>query len=45
MSKNKVAVITGLLGQDGSHLAELLMSKGYEVSRIRKEQIFMIKIE
>lgn len=27
----KVAFITGLTGMDGSHLAELLLSKGYEV--------------
>jgi GDPmannose 4,6-dehydratase len=30
MSK-KVAFITGITGQDGSYLAELLLSKGYEV--------------
>jgi GDPmannose 4,6-dehydratase len=28
---NKRALITGVAGQDGSYLAELLMSKGYEV--------------
>lgn len=27
----KVALITGITGMDGSHLAELLLSKGYEV--------------
>jgi GDPmannose 4,6-dehydratase len=27
----KKALITGISGQDGSYLAELLMSKGYEV--------------
>jgi GDPmannose 4,6-dehydratase len=27
----KVAIITGVTGQDGSYLAELLLSKGYEV--------------
>ena len=27
----KVALITGITGQDGSYLAELLISKGYEV--------------
>jgi GDPmannose 4,6-dehydratase len=27
----KVGLITGVTGQDGSHLAELLLSKGYEV--------------
>jgi GDPmannose 4,6-dehydratase len=29
--KTKVAFITGITGQDGSYLAELLLSKGYEV--------------
>ena len=28
---NKVALITGINGQDGSYLAELLLDKGYEV--------------
>ncbi len=27
----KKAIITGVTGQDGSYLAELLLSKGYEV--------------
>ena len=31
MKKNKVALITGINGQDGSYLAELLLEKGYEV--------------
>ena len=29
---NKRALITGLTGQDGSYLAELLLEKGYEVT-------------
>jgi len=28
---NKVALITGITGQDGAYLAELLLTKGYEV--------------
>src|SRR5690606_9944895 len=28
---NKVALITGITGQDGSYLAEFLLSKGYTV--------------
>ena len=28
---SKVALITGITGQDGSYLAELLLAKGYEV--------------
>ena len=31
MSQNKTALITGITGQDGSYLAELLLEKGYEV--------------
>ena len=31
MQENKVALITGINGQDGSYLAELLLEKGYEV--------------
>lgn len=34
MSKIKRALITGITGQDGSYLAELLQSKGYEVHGI-----------
>jgi GDPmannose 4,6-dehydratase len=29
--ENKVALITGINGQDGSYLAEFLLEKGYEV--------------
>jgi len=29
--QNPIALITGITGQDGSYLAELLLSKGYEV--------------
>jgi len=31
MPQNKVALITGITGQDGSYLAELLLEKGYDV--------------
>ena len=31
---NKVALITGITGQDGSYLAEFLLEKGYEVHGI-----------
>lgn len=34
MLNKKVAVITGITGQDGSHLAELLLEKDYEVHGI-----------
>ena len=37
----KVALITGVTGQDGSYLAELLLSKGYEVhGLIRRASTF-----
>ena len=32
----KRALITGIAGQDGSYLAELLLGKGYEVYGIRR---------
>ena len=31
---SKVALISGIAGQDGSYLAELLLAKGYEVHGI-----------
>ena len=34
MNKMKKALITGITGQDGSYLAELLLEKGYEVHGI-----------
>src|SRR5512134_2867990 len=38
---NKRALITGITGQDGSYLAELLLSKGYEVhGLIRRASTF-----
>jgi GDPmannose 4,6-dehydratase len=36
VSINKVALITGITGQDGSYLAELLLSKGYLVHGIKR---------
>ncbi len=33
---DKVALITGVTGQDGAYLAELLLSKGYEVHGIKR---------
>lgn len=33
---NKVALITGITGQDGSYLAELLLEKGYTVHGIKR---------
>ncbi len=36
LSKNKIALITGITGQDGSYLSELLLKKGYEVHGIKR---------
>ena len=33
---NKIALITGVTGQDGSYLAEFLLDKGYEVHGIKR---------
>ena len=35
-TNRKVALITGVTGQDGSYLAELLLEKGYEVHGIKR---------
>jgi GDPmannose 4,6-dehydratase len=35
-SSKKIALITGVTGQDGAYLAELLLSKGYEVHGIKR---------
>ena len=35
-SKKKVALITGITGQDGSYLTELLLKKNYEVHGIKR---------
>jgi GDPmannose 4,6-dehydratase len=36
MSQGKVALITGITGQDGSYLAEFLLEKGYVVHGIKR---------
>ncbi|MFA6013591.1 MAG: GDP-mannose 4,6-dehydratase [Gallionellaceae bacterium] len=36
MSSNKVALITGITGQDGAYLAELLLKKGYTVHGVKR---------
>ncbi len=36
MAKNKIALITGITGQDGAYLAEFLLNKGYEVHGIKR---------
>lgn len=34
--KRKVALVTGVTGQDGAYLSELLLSKGYEVHGVKR---------
>jgi hypothetical protein len=34
LARPKVALVTGITGQDGSYLAEFLLEKGYEVHGI-----------
>jgi GDPmannose 4,6-dehydratase len=36
MTQSKVALITGVTGQDGAYLSELLLNKGYEVHGIKR---------
>ena len=36
MSQKKVALITGITGQDGAYLAEFLLGKGYAVHGIKR---------
>ncbi|MER8680401.1 GDP-mannose 4,6-dehydratase [Mesorhizobium sp. M1405] len=36
LTKQKVALITGITGQDGAYLADLLVSKGYDVHGIKR---------
>jgi GDPmannose 4,6-dehydratase len=36
MNQNKVALVTGVTGQDGAYLSELLLDKGYEVHGIKR---------
>src|SRR5258708_1533471 len=36
MANGKVALITGVTGQDGAYLSELLLNKGYEVHGIKR---------
>ena len=36
MSTQKIALVTGITGQDGSYLAELLLEKGYQVHGVKR---------
>lgn len=41
---NKVALITGICGQDGSYLAELLLEKGYIGTCIFFFNLFCLRV-
>ena len=41
----KKALITGITGQDGSYLAELLLSKKYESTELSEEHLVLIQVE
>lgn len=47
MSERKIALITGITGQDGSYLAELLLAKGYAVHGVvrRTSNLLRSRIE
>ena len=47
MSDKKTALITGITGQDGSYLAELLLEKGYAVHGVvrRTSNLLRSRIE
>ena len=42
---SKVALITGISGQDGSYLAELLIQKKYKVHGLLRSQLKKKKIK
>ena len=35
-TSNKIALVTGVTGRDGSYLVEFLLDKGYEVHGIKR---------
>jgi GDPmannose 4,6-dehydratase len=37
--KKRVALITGVTGQDGAYLSELLLSKGYLVHGVKRRSL------
>ena len=45
MSANKVALITGVTGQDGAYLSEFLLNKGYEVHGLKSAHLYLILTE
>ena len=43
--RKKIALITGIAGQDGSYLAELLLKKDYIVHGIKEDPVLLIHQE
>ena len=43
--KKKIAFITGITGQDGSYLSELLLSKNYIVHGLKEDLLSLIQQE
>ena len=41
-NKNKVALITGITGQDGSYLADLLSKKGMKFMVLKEDLVVLI---
>ena len=39
INTRKVALITGITGQDGSYLTELLLEKNYEVHGLKEDLV------
>ena len=42
---SKIALVTGITGQDGAYLAELLLSKGMKFMGLKEEVHFLTQIE
>ena len=43
LKKNKIALIFGVTGQDGSYLSRLLLEKGYQVHGVKEEALLSIQ--
>ena len=44
--KRKIALITGITGQDGAYLAEFLLDNGYRIRTLREGQgVVMVESE
>ena len=43
--EDKVALITGITGQDGAYLAEFLLNKGYKVHGIKRRTSLFTQVQ